>query len=55
MGSYAYITIAGFPIDSTKNYFSQWYFKNSERRIFTCKRSECNAMIWGEPQRRQRR
>ena len=49
MGSFAFMTINGYVVDSTKNYFNQWYFKKADREIITQKVSERNPMIWGEP------
>lgn len=48
MGSYAEITIADYPISSSKNYFYQWFFKKSDRVIRTRPKSKCNSLIWGQ-------
>ena len=47
MGSHAFIAIDGFPIESTKNHFHQWYFRRSDRRIVEGKVSGRNQLFWG--------
>ena len=48
MSSVAYITIDGYPIHTTTNYFDEWFFKKSERRIVKAKVSDRNPLIWGQ-------
>lgn len=49
MGSFAFVTVDGYPIRDTKNYFDRWFFKNSDRKIVSRKKSERNRLIWGAP------
>ena len=46
MGSYAQITIAGYPIVSTKNHYLKWYFRKKDRCIRTRPKSQRNPLIW---------
>ena len=48
MGSFAHISIAGYPIQSSKNYFHQWFFKKSDRVIRARLKSQRNSVIWAE-------
>ncbi len=50
MGSYAYITIDGYPIDSSKNHFSQWFFKKSDRKVMKTTLAKRNRLIWLAPE-----
>lgn len=46
MGSLAQITIGGYPISSTKNYYDQWYFRKKDRIIRVRDKSQRNTLIW---------
>ncbi|PKG96415.1 hypothetical protein CXF92_01070 [Pseudomonas sp. Choline-3u-10] len=46
MGSFAQITICGYPISSTKNYYHQWYFQKKDRAIRVRDKSQRNTLIW---------
>jgi hypothetical protein len=46
MGSYAEITIGGYPIFSTKNYYHQWFFRKKDRVIRTRPNPQQNTLIW---------
>ncbi|HGE6964886.1 TPA: HEPN/Toprim-associated domain-containing protein [Pseudomonas aeruginosa] len=46
MGSFAQITIGGYPISSTKNYYHQWYFRKKDRVIRVRDKSQRNTLIW---------
>lgn len=46
MGSFAQITIGGYPIFSTKNYYYEWYFRKKDRVIRTRSKSQRNTLIW---------
>lgn len=46
MGSFAQITIGGYPIFSTKNYYHQWYFRKKDRVIRVRDKSQRNTLIW---------
>lgn len=47
MGSFAFISINGYVVDSSKNYFNEWFFKKADRKILTQKSSQRNPMMWG--------
>jgi hypothetical protein len=49
MGSFAFITINDYVVSSSRNYFNEWFFKKSDRKIVTQKLSQRNTMMWGEP------
>ncbi len=46
MGSVAQITICGYPISSTKNYYHQWYFRKKDRVIRVREKCQRNTLIW---------
>jgi len=46
MGSFAEITICGYPISSMKNYYHQWYFRKKDRVIRVRNKSQRNTLIW---------
>lgn len=48
MGSYAYITVSGYPISSTKNYYHRWCFRKKDRVIRVRDKSQRNTLIWCE-------
>lgn len=54
MGSFAYVTVAGYPIYSSKNYFYEWFFKKSDRIIRSRLKANRNTLIWGEAERDER-
>lgn len=45
MGSFAQVTIGGYPISSTKNYYDQWFFRKKDRVIRTRSKAERNTLI----------
>jgi len=47
MSSSAFVTIDGYPLFFTYNYFEKWYFKPSDRQIRIKRKSELNPLIWG--------
>ncbi|WP_368735922.1 HEPN/Toprim-associated domain-containing protein [Pseudomonas sp. 30_B] len=46
MGSYAFITIGGYPIQSTKNYYGRFYFRKADRELRKRMASQRNPMLW---------
>lgn len=50
MGSYAQITIGGYPIVSTKNYYDRWYFRKKDRVIRARTKAQRNLLIWCAPE-----
>ena len=53
MGTYTELTIAGYPIISSKSAVIpelMTVFRESDRQMFTRKLSERNALVWGKPE-----
>lgn len=46
MGSMAYLTIGGYPIQSSKNYYYRWYFRKKDRVIRPRPKAGRNTLIW---------
>jgi hypothetical protein len=52
MGTYTDLTVAGYPLISTKSEVvpeAMTVFRESDRRMFTRRLSERNVLVWGEP------
>jgi hypothetical protein len=52
MGSYTHLSIAGYPILETKSAIipeAMTIFRETDRRVLTCKISERNDLVWGHP------
>ena len=53
MGTYTDLTVAGYPIISSKSAVvpeAMTIFRETDRRVFTRRLSERNALVWGEPE-----
>lgn len=46
MGSFAYLTIGGYPIQSSKNYYHRWYFRKKDRVSRPRPKAGRNTLIW---------
>ncbi|MEM5432588.1 conserved protein of unknown function (plasmid) [Cupriavidus taiwanensis] len=46
MGSYAYLTVAGYPVYSTKNYLEKWMFRRADQRITKIPANKRNSLLW---------
>lgn len=47
MGSFAHLTIGGYPIFASKNHYDRWYFRAADRVMRSRKKSQRNSLIWG--------